>query len=80
MAELARVREQGYAIIDQELEAGLISIAVPVTDAGGQVVSAINCGTQTSRLTVTALKRVVLPKLLAVQAELRAVLMASGRS
>ena len=79
ITELVRVREQGYAIIDQELEAGLISIAVPVTDMGGAVVAAINCGTHTSRLTITALRKMVLPKLLAAQAELRVVLMASGR-
>ena len=79
VAELARIREQGYAIIDQELEAGLISIAVPVIDSGGKAVAAINCGSHSSRLTVAALKTVVLPKLLAAQEQLRAMLIPSGR-
>ncbi|BCT78122.1 IclR family transcriptional regulator [Sinomonas cyclohexanicum] len=40
--ELARVRAQGYAVVDQELEVGLQSVAVPVVGAGGRTVAAIN--------------------------------------
>ena len=79
MRELAQVRAQGFATIDQELEAGLISIAVPVFDASGQVVAAINCGTHASRLCIDDLRGKVLSGLLTAQSELRAVLMRSGR-
>lgn len=41
-AELARVRAQGYAVVDQELEVGLRSLAVPVLGADGRTVAAIN--------------------------------------
>lgn len=41
-AELARVRAHGWALADQELEAGLRSMAMPITDARGRVVAAIN--------------------------------------
>lgn len=41
-AELARVRELGYAVVDQELEVGLRSVAVPVFGADGRTVAAIN--------------------------------------
>ncbi len=44
-AELARIREQGWALIDQELEIGLRSIAAPVLGARGQVLAAINVST-----------------------------------
>ncbi len=44
MAELRRVKEQGYAIIDQEVELGLRSIAVPVLNMRGQTVAALNTG------------------------------------
>jgi len=44
MTELRRGRAQGYAIIDQELELGLCSIAVPLMNARGQVVAAIHIG------------------------------------
>lgn len=49
-AELARIREQGYAVLDQELEPGLRSIAVPVHAADGGVVAAANLSTHTSRV------------------------------
>lgn len=44
MAELARVRAQGYAVIDQEVEMGLRSIAVPIRSHRGEVVAALNIG------------------------------------
>lgn len=47
-AELARVREQGFAINDQELELGLRSVAVPVRDPAGRVIAALNLAMQTS--------------------------------
>ncbi|UIK08338.1 IclR family transcriptional regulator [Neorhizobium galegae] len=44
MEEFSRVREQGFAVIDQELELGLCSIAVPLENDRGRVVAAINIG------------------------------------
>ncbi|MBW4095767.1 MAG: helix-turn-helix domain-containing protein [Acidobacteria bacterium] len=41
-AELDNVRAQGWAVVDQELEVGLRSMAAPITDAGGKVVAAVN--------------------------------------
>ncbi|GAB3272903.1 IclR family transcriptional regulator C-terminal domain-containing protein [Sinomonas notoginsengisoli] len=40
--ELARIRARGYAVVDQELEVGLQSVAVPVLGADGRTVAAIN--------------------------------------
>lgn len=48
---LARVREQGHALVEGEFEEGLISIAVPVISAEGRAVAAINVGTPRSRAT-----------------------------
>ena len=45
MAALKVVRETGYALVDQELELGLRSLAVGITDARGNVVAAINVST-----------------------------------
>lgn len=42
LEQLRAVRERGHAVVDQELEAGLRSAAVPVRDAGGATVAAIN--------------------------------------
>ncbi|MWB97210.1 IclR family transcriptional regulator domain-containing protein [Agromyces seonyuensis] len=41
-AELTRVRERGWALVDQELEAGVRSVAAPVRDAAGRVIAAVN--------------------------------------
>lgn len=44
IAELGRVRQQGYALINQELELGLCSIAVPLHNRRGDTVAALNVG------------------------------------
>lgn len=70
MARVAAARTAGYAVIDQELEVGLTSIAVPVIDREGKVVAAINVGTQATRFPPGIIVAEILPKLLKVQAEL----------
>jgi IclR family transcriptional regulator, pca regulon regulatory protein len=49
-AELDRVRTQGYALVDEELEIGLRSIAVPVRTAAGGVAAAMNTGVHAARV------------------------------
>ena len=41
-AELEKIRARGYAIVDQELEIGLRSVAVPVFNADGSIAAAMN--------------------------------------
>lgn len=45
LSELARVKVQGYAFVDQELELGLRSLAVPIRNSRGKTVAAINVST-----------------------------------
>ena len=71
---LAEVRRQGYAIIDQELEIGLRSIAVPVKDAAGTCVAAINVGTQSARVSVAEMQARFLAPLQAAASELAVLL------
>jgi IclR family pca regulon transcriptional regulator len=42
LAEIKAVRTQGYAVVNQELEVGLKSLAVPIRDLQGQPIAAIN--------------------------------------
>ena len=74
-AELDRVRDQGWSLVDQELEPGLRSIAAPLTDAAGQVVAAVNVSTQV-HLVRSDLVETHLPALLetaaGISADLRA--------
>jgi IclR family pca regulon transcriptional regulator len=62
--ELDRVREQGYAIVDQELEEGLRSMAAPVRDRSGAVGAAVNVSVHASRTSVAAMRATLLPPLL----------------
>lgn len=50
--ELAKVRTDGYALVNQELEEGLIAIAAPVRDRRGQVRAAVNLSTHIGRKSV----------------------------
>jgi IclR family pca regulon transcriptional regulator len=71
MATLDAVRRQGYSLIDEELELGLRSIAVPVLNNRGQVVAAINLGAQAARVSVERMMTEFLPKLRKTQGDLR---------
>ncbi len=49
LIELQKVNEQGYSIINQELEIGLCSIAVPIQNKSGKIIAAINISTHAMR-------------------------------
>jgi IclR family pca regulon transcriptional regulator len=63
-AILATVRSQGWAAVDQELEAGVRSIAVPIQDSSGKVVAAINASAHAARVPMRTLEKEFLPRLL----------------
>lgn len=66
-AELARTiveaGRKGFASVDEELEIGLRSIAVPIRDRSGAIVAAINVSTQSARFSVAEMEREILPHL-----------------
>ncbi|MFI6462624.1 IclR family transcriptional regulator C-terminal domain-containing protein [Streptomyces sp. NPDC050538] len=78
-AALETVRTQGYALVDEELEAGLRSIAVPVRDRTGRVVAALNTATHVTGRTVAEYVRDVLPELTATAGAIEADLRVAGR-
>jgi len=69
-ASIAEIRQQGWVIVDQELEIGLRSLAVPLKDSAGQVLAALNVGTHVSRITRQELETRFLPVLLEASREL----------
>lgn len=69
-AELDRVRAAGHALVDQELEAGLRSLAVPVRRVDGVVVAAINVGVLAGTVDARTLLREHLPILRDAAAEI----------
>ena len=60
-AVLDTVAREGFAIVDQELELGLRSCAVPINRPEGGVIAALNVGVHASRADVATLTREVLP-------------------
>jgi IclR family pca regulon transcriptional regulator len=62
--ELRKIRAQGWALVDQELEEGLRSIAAPIRDADGQVIAAINISTHAGRRTLNTIVEEFLQPLL----------------
>lgn len=60
---LEGVRAQGYALVDEELEIGLRSIAVPVVTQTGQVRAAMNSGVHAARVSAAELVKRILPAL-----------------
>jgi IclR family transcriptional regulator, pca regulon regulatory protein len=70
-----RVREdhaQGFSIVDEELERGLRSIAVPVVDRSGQAIAALNISTHSTRTTRNEMRERFLPQLRAAAAQISA--------
>ena len=73
-AILIDVRQSGYAVVEEELEIGLCSIAVPVRGASGTTVAALNVGAQSTRVTRFQLEKTFLPALLNAASELSVLL------
>lgn len=63
-SEIARVRSQGWSLLDQELEHGVRSIAAPIHDVDGKVVAAINTSAHATRVPLKALQTECLNSLL----------------
>jgi IclR family pca regulon transcriptional regulator len=72
--ELAVVAAQGFAVIDEELELGLNSIAVPLHNAKGEIVAALNIGAQSARASTSHMIATFLPLMRKIQSELRPLL------
>ena len=70
--EILQVRAQGFAVGDEELEIGLRSVAVPVTDWRGLVVATLSISLQAGRMTVAQMLERILPELAASARDLSA--------
>jgi IclR family pca regulon transcriptional regulator len=77
-ARLEEVRRQGFAIVDQELEDGLRSVAVPIHAPGGEVAAAVNVSAHSSRTSLAALRRDLLPPLQAAASAIERDLVTAG--
>jgi len=70
--ELTRIRAQGWAVVDQELEEGLRSVAAPIRDADGHVIAAVNVSTHAGRRTLDSVLADLLQPLLETARQIEA--------
>lgn len=66
-----RARLNGYALVDQELEIGLRSLAVPIRDRGDRVVAAMTVCVHAARFTPAQMLERILPELLETAARIQ---------
>ncbi|WP_030018834.1 IclR family transcriptional regulator domain-containing protein [Streptomyces monomycini] len=78
-ALLDQVHDDGYALVDEELEEGLRSIAVPVRDRHGRVVAAVNISTHAGRRSPAEDRDAFLPPLRTAAARIETDLHTAGR-
>jgi IclR family pca regulon transcriptional regulator len=63
MARVRQARRQGWCLVNQELEEGLISLAAPLTDRSGRMVAALNISGQANRTPAKVMEERMLPAL-----------------
>jgi len=68
---ILKVREDGYALVDQEVEIGFRSIAVPLRKLDGRIIAALNIGVHSERMPLKALHGHFFPRLHALADELQ---------
>ena len=64
MAKVAQTRRQGWSLVNQELEEGLISMAAPIRNRTGQTVAGLNISGQANRTSAKVMQETMLPALL----------------
>lgn len=74
LAELTRVREQGYSFVDQEVAANSRSVAVPILNFDGKTVAAVTVGLHVSRGSEQRIEKELLPALFEMQEQLAEIL------
>ena len=72
-------RERGWSLVDQELEEGLISMAVPIVDGRGRTIAAMNVSGQANRTPAPEMKRRFLAKLQDAARRISATLVVHGQ-
>lgn len=76
---IRQTRSQGWCLLNQELEEGLISIAAPVRNSLGQTVAALNISGQANRTSAEMMQNQLLPQLLRTCDTISQLLRAAGR-
>lgn len=74
LQEIDRARQQGYAIVEEELEIGLRSVAVPIRNSRGELVAALSLSVSIHRMTSDEVVDKLLPEMETARRNLAALL------
>lgn len=74
LGRIGEVRGAGWALVDQELEVGVRSVAAPIRNGAGCAVAAINVSTQVGRTDRAELLDVIVPAVRATAGQISAAL------
>src|SRR5512145_297851 len=64
LAKIQQVRRQGWCLVNQEVEEGLISLAAPIRNRAGRTIAALNISGQANRTNAKVAQETLLPPLL----------------
>ena len=78
LTRVQQARKQGWCLVNQELEEGLISLAAPLLDASGRTVAALNLSGQANRTSARVMQDTLLPPLLEATRQISALLAVKG--
>lgn len=74
MEAIRKIRDAGFATIEEELEIGLLSIALPIKNRRGETVASLNVSSSATRTTLAELCSVALPVMRNTAKEIGAIL------
>lgn len=77
-ARIAQARRQGWSLVNQELEEGLVSMAAPIVNRAGETVAALNISGQANRTSAKTMQETMLPQLLNAARDVSRLLGSSG--
>jgi IclR family pca regulon transcriptional regulator len=77
--KIAQTRKQGWCLVNQELEEGLVSMAAPIHDRLGRTVAALNISGQVNRTSAKAMQDSMLAPLLAAAQSISRLLTAQSK-
>jgi len=78
LSRVQQARRQGWCIVNQELEEGLVSAAVPITDRSGQTLAALNISGQANRTSPRQMQDTLVPPLLDAARRIATLVSAGG--
>lgn len=76
LSRIRQARKQGWCLVDQELEEGLVSLAAPLSDRSGHTIAALNISGQANRSSARQMQDTMLPALREAAARISALLAA----